>query len=50
MTGVVVQYPLQDVGVHQRAIEERGGHACNSREYGTKQVGPLFPGYRITGV
>jgi hypothetical protein len=40
MARVVVQYPLQDLGMHQRAIEECRGHGYDSRKSGSEQVGP----------
>ena len=40
MARIVVQYPLQDLGVHQRAIEECGGHGYNSWESERERVGP----------
>ena len=35
MARIVVQYPLQDLGMHQRAIEERRGHGYDG---GNKEV------------
>jgi hypothetical protein len=34
------QHPLQDLGMHQRAIEECRGHGYDSPESGSEQVGP----------
>jgi len=38
MARIVVQYPLQDLGMQQRAIEERRGHGYDSSENEGEQV------------
>jgi hypothetical protein len=40
MARVVVQNPLQDLGMHQGAIEECRGHGYDSWESGRERVGP----------
>jgi hypothetical protein len=53
MARIVVQYPLQDLGMHQRAIEERRGHSDydrGSEQIGKPSTGELFPWYRIWAI
>ena len=41
MARIIVQYPLQDLGMHQRAVEECRGHGYDAGwRKGTDTVGP----------